>query len=75
MTSAELRKANHKIAEQRRRDCIKKCFEDIRDVLPNVDEAQPSKLVILQKAYEYICFMQNREQALLRELEMVKRNA
>lgn len=34
----EIRRSNHKMAEQRRRDAIKTCFQDIRDLLPNITE-------------------------------------
>jgi hypothetical protein len=50
----EIRKSNHKIAEQRRRDLIKKCFDDLRQKLPNLVEKIPSRLHILEKTLIYI---------------------
>ncbi|KAI8802536.1 hypothetical protein BJ742DRAFT_832417 [Cladochytrium replicatum] len=48
-SGVELRKTTHKQAEQRRRDSLKQCFDDLRNLLPNVTEKNPSKLHILRK--------------------------
>ena len=73
VASLDVRKTNHKYAEQRRRDCIKQCFEDLKGVLPNLTEKNPSKLYILQKTFEYVCDMQEKQQELERQLAEVKK--
>ena len=50
----EMRKVNHKIAEQRRRDSIKKCFDELKEMVPHIDERNPSRLYILQKSIIFI---------------------
>lgn len=45
--SPEARKSNHKLAEQRRRDSLKLCFEELRHILPFIppedDEEAPRR--------------------------------
>ena len=69
VSNSELRRSNHKLAEQRRRDLIKKCFESIKNLLPNIEEKVPSKLHILEKTHEYILMLHDREARLKHELE------
>ncbi|KAL1918456.1 uncharacterized protein VTP21DRAFT_3116 [Calcarisporiella thermophila] len=47
-----LRRTSHKAAEQKRRDLLKQCFEDLRGILPEMEH--PSKMALLKKSYEYI---------------------
>ncbi|KAJ3055505.1 hypothetical protein HK097_010280 [Rhizophlyctis rosea] len=71
-TGVEIRRTSHKQAEQRRRDSLKQCFEELKLLLPPVEEKNPSKVIILKKAYEYIEMMQKKEretQALIAKLE------
>ncbi|KAJ3043577.1 hypothetical protein HDV00_004677 [Rhizophlyctis rosea] len=71
-TGVEIRRTSHKQAEQRRRDSLKQCFEELKQLLPPVEEKNPSKVIILKKAYEYIEHMQKKEretQALIAKLE------
>ena len=42
------RKLTHKTAEQRRRDCLKSGYDELRDMLPNCDKAA-SKVEVLKK--------------------------
>jgi len=58
------RKLTHKTAEQRRRDCLKAGYEELRDVLLGCDKAI-SKAEILKKAHEQIKNLRQR----VRELE------
>ncbi|RUS14248.1 hypothetical protein BC937DRAFT_94128 [Endogone sp. FLAS-F59071] len=50
----ELRRTSHKAAEQKRRDSLKRCFDDLRGVIPDVTERNPSKVYLLKKSYDYI---------------------
>ncbi|KNC98173.1 uncharacterized protein SPPG_06577 [Spizellomyces punctatus DAOM BR117] len=80
--SVEARRDCHKQAEQRRRDSLKQCFDELRRVLPPIHEKNPSKVVVLKKCCEYIADLQLREQEtervlaeLRRELAVAKGNA
>ncbi|TPX60482.1 hypothetical protein SpCBS45565_g07496 [Spizellomyces sp. 'palustris'] len=80
--SVEARRDCHKQAEQRRRDSLKQCFDELRQVLPPIHEKNPSKVVVLKKCCEYIADLQSREQEtervlaeLRRELAVAKGNA
>ncbi|KAJ3153767.1 hypothetical protein HDU86_005100 [Geranomyces michiganensis] len=70
-TTVEAKRDCHKQAEQRRRDTLKQCFEDLRVMLPPIEEKNPSKVLVLKKSCEYIHYLQNREKdtnALLKKL-------
>ncbi|KAJ3416856.1 hypothetical protein HDV05_008441 [Chytridiales sp. JEL 0842] len=72
LVAPEVKKAIHKEAEQRRRDSLKDCFDRLKDVLPPVDEKNPSKLVLLKKTLEYISQLKSKESeylTLIKELE------
>lgn len=62
----EIRKSNHKVAEQRRRDAIKQCFDGLRSILPNLTEKIPSRLHILEKTLLYLNQLEKENQALRR---------
>ncbi|KXS19773.1 hypothetical protein M427DRAFT_429578 [Gonapodya prolifera JEL478] len=51
--SGDVRKVTHKVAEQRRRDSLRDCFERLKDALPSeslAGEKNPSKVYILRKS-------------------------
>ncbi|KAJ2559836.1 hypothetical protein EV175_000150 [Coemansia sp. RSA 1933] len=50
----EKRRTNHKQAEQKRRDSLKTCFQDLHSRLPDVDAKLVSKIYLLNKANGYI---------------------
>ncbi|KAJ1788483.1 hypothetical protein LPJ59_005532 [Coemansia sp. RSA 2399] len=50
----EKRRTNHKQAEQKRRDSLKTCFQDLHNRLPDVDPKLVSKIYLLNKANGYI---------------------
>lgn len=50
----EVRRTSHKAAEQKRRDHLKECFEQMRTILPDRPEIGASKVAILKKGYEHI---------------------
>lgn len=50
----EVRRTSHKAAEQKRRDHLKECFEQLRMILPDRPDAAASKVVVLKKGYEHI---------------------
>ncbi|KAL1915461.1 uncharacterized protein VTP21DRAFT_6585 [Calcarisporiella thermophila] len=56
----EMRRSSHKAAEQKRRDLLKHCFDDLRSVLPDIEEKNPSKVMLLRKSYEYISGLNKR---------------
>lgn len=66
------RKSNHKLAEQRRRDSSKKCFEALASILPNITEKTPSKLHILQKCYEHLWHVHADKTALEQQVVLLK---
>ncbi|KAF9117391.1 hypothetical protein BGX30_005529 [Mortierella sp. GBA39] len=51
----ELRRTSHKAAEQKRRDSLKHCFDDLRHMIPNIVDKAPSKVFLLKKSFDYIC--------------------
>ncbi|KAF9953571.1 hypothetical protein BGZ72_005324 [Mortierella alpina] len=51
----ELRRTSHKAAEQKRRDSLKHCFEDLRQMIPNIVDKAPSKVFLLKKSFDHIC--------------------
>ncbi|KAG0046396.1 hypothetical protein BGZ83_008431 [Gryganskiella cystojenkinii] len=55
----ELRRTSHKAAEQKRRDSLKHCFEDLRQMIPNIHEKAPSKVFLLKKSFDYICSLKS----------------
>ncbi|KAJ2076936.1 hypothetical protein H4R24_005418 [Coemansia sp. RSA 988] len=61
----ERRRTNHKNAEQKRRDSLKVCFQDLRDRLPNVDPKLVSKIYLLKKAGCYIDQLHRVNEALI----------
>ncbi|KAI9096242.1 hypothetical protein DFS34DRAFT_160193 [Phlyctochytrium arcticum] len=61
-STVEARRDGHKQAEQRRRDSLKFCFEDLRRIMPPISEKNPSKVVVLRECCTYIKQMQQREQ-------------
>ncbi|KAI8592096.1 hypothetical protein BDZ88DRAFT_408239 [Geranomyces variabilis] len=70
-TTVEAKRDCHKQAEQRRRDSLKQCFEDLRTLLPPIEEKNPSKVQVLKKSCQYIQYLQTREKdtnALLEKL-------
>ncbi|KAJ1973927.1 hypothetical protein H4R34_004911 [Dimargaris verticillata] len=53
-SNLEQRRTNHKAAEQKRRDSLKRCFDHLKTKLPNLDEKLISKVYLLNKASDYI---------------------
>ncbi|KAJ2780636.1 hypothetical protein H4R18_003340 [Coemansia javaensis] len=50
----ERRRTNHKQAEQKRRDSLKTCFQDLQRRLPHVNPKLVSKIYLLRAANAYI---------------------
>ncbi|KAJ2661645.1 hypothetical protein IW148_003289 [Coemansia sp. RSA 1199] len=50
----ERRRTNHKNAEQKRRDSLKMCFQNLRDRIPEVDPKLVSKIYLLGRANAHI---------------------
>ncbi|KAJ1650587.1 hypothetical protein IWQ61_008648 [Dispira simplex] len=68
----EQRRSNHKAAEQKRRDSLKRCFENLQVKVPNVDERMVSKVYLLNKASAYIVELEEqhrRDQEKIRMLQ------
>lgn len=55
----ELRRTSHKAAEQKRRDSLKHCFDDLREMIPNIVDKAPSKVFLLKKSFDYICTLKS----------------
>ncbi|KAG0018257.1 hypothetical protein BGZ81_010323 [Podila clonocystis] len=69
----ELRRTSHKAAEQKRRDSLKHCFDDLRQMIPNIMEKSPSKVFLLKKSFDYICNLKS--DVAQRDLEMARMRA
>ncbi|KAJ2502618.1 hypothetical protein GGH96_000904 [Coemansia sp. RSA 1972] len=50
----ERRRTNHKNAEQKRRDSLKMCFQNLRNRIPDVDPKLVSKIYLLGRANAHI---------------------
>ncbi|KAJ2848783.1 hypothetical protein IWW36_003092 [Coemansia brasiliensis] len=61
----ERRRTNHKNAEQKRRDSLKLCFQDLRTKLPHVDPKLVSKIYLLNQANAYIDVLKLQNQRLM----------
>ncbi|KAF9542674.1 hypothetical protein EC957_001729 [Mortierella hygrophila] len=66
----ELRRTSHKAAEQKRRDSLKNCFDDLRQMIPNIQEKSPSKVFLLKKSFDYICNL--KAEVANRDLELAR---
>ncbi|KAI8817131.1 uncharacterized protein EV422DRAFT_509170 [Fimicolochytrium jonesii] len=60
--TVEAKRDGHKQAEQRRRDVLKHGFEELKKLLPPIEEKHPSKVVVLKKSCDYIIEMQKAAQ-------------
>ncbi|KAF9925499.1 hypothetical protein BGZ67_008575 [Mortierella alpina] len=69
----ELRRTSHKAAEQKRRDSLKNCFDDLRHMIPNIQEKSPSKVFLLKKSFDYICNLKS--DVAKRDLELARLQA
>ncbi|KAF9956385.1 hypothetical protein BGZ70_009917 [Mortierella alpina] len=69
----ELRRTSHKAAEQKRRDSLKNCFDDLRHMIPNIQEKSPSKVFLLKKSFDYICNLKS--DVAKRDLELARLKA
>lgn len=69
----EQRRTSHKAAEQKRRDSLKHCFEDLRHMIPNIQEKSPSKVFLLKKSFDYICNLKS--EVAKRDLELARLKA
>ncbi|KAI8920081.1 hypothetical protein DFJ77DRAFT_226034 [Powellomyces hirtus] len=72
-TTVEAKRDCHKQAEQRRRDSLKQCFEELRTMLPPIEDKNPSKVLVLKKSCEYIHELQNREKDTAALLEKLRK--
>ncbi|KAF9900463.1 hypothetical protein EC991_007310 [Linnemannia zychae] len=69
----ELRRTSHKAAEQKRRDSLKHCFDDLRHMIPNIVDKSPSKVFLLKKSFDYICSL--KAELAQRDLTMARMQA
>ncbi|KAJ2723142.1 hypothetical protein GGI07_002845 [Coemansia sp. Benny D115] len=65
-TGLERRRTNHKQAEQKRRDSLKLCFEDLKGRLTGLDPKLISKIYLLRKANAFIDSLKRTNEALAR---------
>ncbi|KAI9208075.1 uncharacterized protein BJ171DRAFT_233952 [Polychytrium aggregatum] len=70
----EVRKNNHKQAEQRRRDSLKQCFEELGQVLPSLTEKNPSKVHLLKKSFEFIMHLKTKEGEADEQIERLQKD-
>ncbi|XP_065839254.1 max-like protein X [Oscarella lobularis] len=72
------RRMAHTVAEQRRRDQIKKGYDELQRVVPTCNEQglaaqKVSKALVLHKAIEYISFLQHQNSTIEDELERLRK--
>ncbi|KAI9340432.1 hypothetical protein DFJ73DRAFT_557834 [Zopfochytrium polystomum] len=63
------KKSTHKQAEQKRRDLMKNCFDDLKAILPPLSEKNPSKVYLLKKSHDFIEELKEKED---RSLELIR---
>ncbi|KAK9766772.1 hypothetical protein K7432_003910 [Basidiobolus ranarum] len=68
----ELRRTSHKAAEQKRRDSLKQCFENLRSVIPEIEEKAPSKAYLLKKSYDHILTLESQVQERDKYIDMLR---
>ncbi|KAJ3026270.1 UNVERIFIED_CONTAM: hypothetical protein HDU68_005936 [Siphonaria sp. JEL0065] len=56
----EVKKEHHKVSEQKRRDSMKQNFDNLKHVLPQFSDKNPSKEKVLQFSREYIIKLKQR---------------
>ncbi|XP_020893252.1 max-like protein X isoform X3 [Exaiptasia diaphana] len=80
MEAKQNRRVAHSVAEQKRRDAIRKGYDDLQMVVPLCHQQngaagsqKPSKAVILQKTIDYIGYMINEKKKNDEELEKLRK--
>ncbi|KAJ1677651.1 hypothetical protein EV182_005715, partial [Spiromyces aspiralis] len=68
----EQRRTSHKQAEQKRRDCLKSCFEALKSKLPDLNPKMISKIYLLNQALSYIDKLEADNQTLREEYRQLK---
>ncbi|KAH6577886.1 hypothetical protein BASA60_003838 [Batrachochytrium salamandrivorans] len=71
-SSVEVRKSTHKQAEQRRRDTLKSCFDEMRNIIPPISDKAPSRVIVIRAAYDYILALQDAAKLQNQEIEALK---
>ncbi|EDV27650.1 uncharacterized protein TRIADDRAFT_53573 [Trichoplax adhaerens] len=74
----ERKRTAHSIAEQKRRDAIKKGFEDLQTLLPTLRNSsnagqKHSKAIILQRAVEYLQYLTEDRRKLHEQLDQFRK--
>ncbi|KAJ2124697.1 hypothetical protein IW147_001475 [Coemansia sp. RSA 720] len=69
MLGFERRHTNHKNAEQKRRDSLKMCFQNLRDRIPDVDPKLVSKIYLLGRVNAHIDTLALVNQRLVKALQ------
>ncbi|KAJ2567539.1 hypothetical protein GGH12_000232 [Coemansia sp. RSA 1822] len=69
MLGFERRHTNHKNAEQKRRDSLKMCFQNLRDRIPDVDPKLVSKIYLLGRVNAHIDALALVNQRLVKALQ------
>jgi len=72
ISGIEVRKTNHKNAEQKRRDSLKQGFENLKLVVPFISDKNPSKIMIITRSYEYICKLQKMQKMYEKEMKRME---
>jgi len=67
------RRAHHNKLERKRRDHIKDSFTMLREVVPNLKGEKASRALILKKAAEYICQLNENIDAQKKDMEEIRR--
>ncbi|OUM68026.1 hypothetical protein PIROE2DRAFT_68751 [Piromyces sp. E2] len=72
ISGIEVRKTNHKNAEQKRRDSLKQGFENLKVIVPFISDKNPSKIMIITRSYEYICKLKENQKKYEKEMKTMK---
>ncbi|EDO27547.1 predicted protein, partial [Nematostella vectensis] len=78
-SSKQNRRFAHSVAEQKRRDAIKKGYDDLQSIVPTCQHSTSagspklSKAIILQRTIEYVSFMHHQRKKHEEELEKLRK--
>ncbi|GAU96177.1 hypothetical protein RvY_07662 [Ramazzottius varieornatus] len=74
----ERRREAHTQAEQKRRDAIKKGYQELEEELPSLQDTigsqKPSKAVVMQRSIDYVHYLEEQKKKSVEELDALKKD-
>eukprot|EP01135_Chromosphaera_perkinsii_P000560 Nk52_evm22s123 gene=Nk52_evmTU22s123 len=67
------KRANHNALERKRRDQIKKCFDDLNICCPEIGSGNPSRSQILKRACQFIRFLERHNETANEQIDLLER--